>query len=45
LRLDYLFSVYVLFALALIARYLWLGWNAIKGKAPELTDPSQLRDE
>jgi C4-dicarboxylate transporter, DctQ subunit len=45
LRLDYLFSIYVLFAAALIARYLWLGWRAIRGEAPDLTDPSHLRDE
>jgi C4-dicarboxylate transporter DctQ subunit len=44
-RLDYLFSVYVLFAAALIVRYLWLGWKAIRGEAPDLTDPSHLRDE
>jgi TRAP-type C4-dicarboxylate transport system permease small subunit len=44
-RLDYLFSVYILFALAAIVRYLWLGWKAITGEAPALTDPSHLRDE
>lgn len=45
IRLDYLFSVYVLFALAAIVRYLWLGFEAIRGHAPDLTDPSHLRDE
>jgi TRAP-type C4-dicarboxylate transport system permease small subunit len=45
LRLDYLFSVYIVFALAVIFRYLWLGWDAIKGQAPEPTDPAALRDE
>ncbi len=43
--LDYLFSVYVLFAAALIVRYLWLSWKAIRGEVPDLTDPSHLRDE
>jgi C4-dicarboxylate transporter DctQ subunit len=44
-RFDYLFSVYLLFAVALIVRYVWLGWKAIMGTAPDLTDPSHLRDE
>lgn len=44
-RLDYLFSIYILFALALIVRNLWLCWRAIKGETIELTDPSHLRDE
>lgn len=44
-RLDYLFSVYIIFALAVIVRYLWLCVMAIRGQAPELTDPSHLRDE
>jgi C4-dicarboxylate transporter, DctQ subunit len=44
-RLDYLFSVYILFAAAAIVRYLWLGFAALKGVAPEITDPSHLREE
>jgi C4-dicarboxylate transporter, DctQ subunit len=44
-RLDYLFSVYILFALAVIVRYLWLCLRAIRGEPPDLTDPSHLRDE
>jgi TRAP-type C4-dicarboxylate transport system permease small subunit len=44
-RLDYLFSVYVVFAVAAIARYLWLSWKAVRGEAPEVTDPARLRDE
>jgi C4-dicarboxylate transporter DctQ subunit len=44
-RLDYLFSIYVVFAVAVIVRYLYRAWSAIKGCAPELTDPSHLRDE
>lgn len=44
-RLDYVFSVYIVFAVAVIVRYLWLGWRAIVGEVPELTDPSRLRDE
>ncbi len=44
-RLDYLFSVYLLFAVAAIVRYLWLGFAALKGVAPAVTDPSHLREE
>lgn len=41
IRFDLLFSIYVIFALASIARYLWLGWRAILGKAPEAPDPAK----
>jgi len=38
IRFDYLYSIYVVFVLAMIVRYLWLGWYAIWGtdeaKAP-----------
>ncbi len=44
-RLDYLFSVYLVFAIAAIVRHLWLGFAAVKGEAPQLTDPARLRDE
>lgn len=38
-RLDYLFSVYVIFAGAAIIRHLWLCWRAIRGEVPDTTDP------
>lgn len=44
-RLDYLFSIYIAFAVAVVARYLWLGWRAITGGPLEIMDPSVLRDE
>jgi TRAP-type C4-dicarboxylate transport system permease small subunit len=31
IRFDVLFSIYVIFAVAAIVRYLWLGWRAIAG--------------
>jgi len=31
IRFDVLFSIYVIFAVAAIIRYLWLGWRAIAG--------------
>lgn len=38
-RLDYLFSVYLIFAVAAIARHLWLCWRAIKGEVPDVAGP------
>lgn len=34
IRLDVLYSVYVLFAGAAIARYLWLVWRGLRGDVP-----------
>ncbi len=36
LRFDWLFSIYILFTIAVLLRYLWLGWQAIQGR-PEAT--------
>ena len=36
IRLDYLYSIYLLFSLAAIVRYAALTWRAIKGKPPEI---------
>lgn len=43
--LDYVFSIYVLFSLAVMARFLWRAWAAARGEAPEPTDPAELREE
>lgn len=40
IRFDYLFAIYLIFAVASIARYLWLGWRALRGNAPEAPDPT-----
>ena len=40
-RFDLLFSIYVVFAVAIVVRYLWLCWQAIWGKAPEAFDPTK----
>ena len=45
LRLDYLFSIYVVFALAVIARCLWRIRAAVKGELPQVSDPALLREE
>ena len=41
IRFDYLYSIYVVFAVAMIVRYLWIGWRAILGQAPEAYDPTK----
>jgi C4-dicarboxylate transporter DctQ subunit len=41
IRFDYLYSIYVVFAVAMIVRYIWLGIQSIRGKAPEAFDPTK----
>jgi TRAP-type C4-dicarboxylate transport system permease small subunit len=41
IRFDYLFSIYVVFVVASILRYLWLGWRALRGSPPEAPDPTK----
>ena len=38
IRLDLLYSVYVVFAVAVIVRYGWAVWTALRGETPEGTD-------
>jgi TRAP-type C4-dicarboxylate transport system permease small subunit len=42
--INWLYSVYVIFALACIARYCWLVWRAITGKTSPQTDPAKIGD-
>lgn len=41
LRFDWLYSIYIVFAVAMIARQLWIGWTAIFGRGPEAYDPTK----
>ena len=41
IRFDLLFSIYVIFAVAAILRYLWLGWRALLGNDPGPPDPTK----
>lgn len=41
IRFDWLFSIYLVFVVAVIARYLWLGFHALKGDAPDEFDPTK----
>jgi TRAP-type C4-dicarboxylate transport system permease small subunit len=40
IRLDYLYSIYIIFLVAVILRYLWILWQAITGQeSDELDSP------
>ncbi|MEO3997448.1 TRAP transporter small permease subunit [Mesorhizobium sp. CAU 1732] len=41
IRFDYLYSIYVVFAVAMIIRYIWIAWEAVRGQAPEAYDPTK----
>jgi len=41
IRFDWLYAIYVVFVVAMIVRYLWLGIRAIRGEAPEAYDPTK----
>jgi TRAP-type C4-dicarboxylate transport system permease small subunit len=41
IRLDILYSVYVVFAVAVIVRYAWSAWTSLRGEAPEEVDVTQ----
>lgn len=41
IRLDILYSVYVVFAVAVIVRYAWAAWGALRGEAEEEVDVTQ----
>ena len=41
IRFDWLFSIYLVFVVAVIARYLWLAWQALFGRAPEEFDATK----
>lgn len=43
IRLDWLFSIYLVFVVAVILRYLTLSWRALRGVAPGAADPTEGR--
>ena len=45
IRFDWLFSIYIVFAVAVIVRYIWLSWQALRGEAPDAvrSDQGELR--
>jgi C4-dicarboxylate transporter DctQ subunit len=36
--MNWLYSIFIAFSVAIIVRYCWLLWNAVRGKAPEAAD-------
>jgi len=42
IRFDWLFSIYLLFAVAIIARYGWILWHLLRGKDPEPPDSTTV---
>ena len=40
-RMDWLFSIYVAFLVAVIVRYVWLLWQLVRGKDPQADDGTQ----
>ena len=41
IRFDWLYSIYVIFAVATIARYLWLAWSALTDSRSTEYDPTK----
>jgi hypothetical protein len=41
LPFSWVYAIYIVFAVAAIARYLWLGFAALRGDAPEDDDPTK----
>jgi C4-dicarboxylate transporter, DctQ subunit len=41
MRFDWLFSIYIIFAVAAIIRYLWITWRAFRGPLPASMDPTE----
>jgi C4-dicarboxylate transporter DctQ subunit len=41
IRMDWLFSIYLVFVLAILARYLWILWGLLRGGEPDKADATQ----
>jgi len=41
IRMDWLFSIYLVFVVAIIARYLWILAHLVRGEEPEEIDPTK----
>ena len=42
IRLDWLYSIYLIFLVAIIVRYLWLLWQLLRGRDPEAADATKV---
>lgn len=41
IRFDWLYAIYIVFVVAVVVRYIWLAWQALRGVAPEEFDPTK----
>ena len=41
IRFDWLFSIYLVFAVAVMVRYLWILWHLIRGREVDAADPAK----
>ena len=41
-RMDWLYSIFMLFLIAIIVRYLWLLWQLLRGRDPGAPDPEKV---
>jgi C4-dicarboxylate transporter DctQ subunit len=41
IRMDWLFSIYLIFLVAILVRYLWILSHLLRGKEPEESDPRE----
>ena len=42
IRFDWLFSIYLVFAVAVMVRYLWILWHLLRGREVDEADPSKV---
>jgi C4-dicarboxylate transporter DctQ subunit len=42
IRMDWLYSIYLVFLVAIIVRYLWLLWQLLRGRDPEAADATKV---
>jgi C4-dicarboxylate transporter DctQ subunit len=41
IRMNWVYSIYIVFVAAVLVRYLWLSWQALRGKTAEDIDPTK----
>ncbi len=41
IRMNWVYSIYIVFVAAVLVRYLWLSWQALSGKTAEDIDPTK----
>ena len=40
--MNWVFSIFLFFVVAVVVRYLWLLWDLLRGKEPEAADPTKM---